>query len=127
MFSLRSSASSAPRSPLATAASAAFSKRSFSDAGNRRRLLGGVLSTAAPLTPTSRGLRSLSGGEISGSTLRDGLGTCEAPFSALQYRDIQRELSHATLAQRGVVLMTQYGSLLPGSRTQVVLPTHGVE
>jgi hypothetical protein len=63
-----------------------------SDAGNRRRLLGGVLSTAAPLTPTSRGLRSLPGGEISGSKLRDGLGTCEAPFS--------RELSHATLAQR---------------------------
>jgi predicted NAD-dependent protein-ADP-ribosyltransferase YbiA (DUF1768 family) len=29
------------------------------------------------------------------------LGTFVEPFSARQYRDIQRELSHATLAQRG--------------------------
>ena len=38
MPSLRSNASSAPRSPVASAASAAFSRRSFSDAANQRRL-----------------------------------------------------------------------------------------
>jgi hypothetical protein len=30
-----------------------------------------------------------------------GLGTIEDPFSARWYRDIQRSLSHPTLAQRG--------------------------
>src|SRR5580704_6123678 len=103
MLSLRSNASSAPRSPLAIAASAAFSRRSFSDAENRRRLLGGVLSTDARLTPRSRGLRSLSGEEISGSRTEDALGTFVEPFSARRYIDIQRKLSHATLAQRGFV------------------------
>ena len=28
------------------------------------------------------------------------MGTCDEPFSAHRYRDIQRELSHVTLAER---------------------------
>ncbi len=106
MPSLRSSASSAPRSDVASAASAAFSSRIFSDAENRRRLFGGVLYTEAPLTARSRCLRSLSEEGISGSKIGDGLGTFEEPFSARRYRDIQRELSHATLAQRGPLRWT---------------------
>jgi len=103
MPSLRSMASSAPRSPVASAASAALSSRSFSDAANRRRFFGGVLSTDAPLTARSRCLRSLSEGGIQGSRIGEGLGTYEEPFSAYQYRYIQRELSHVTLAERARV------------------------
>src|SRR5208337_5189124 len=99
--SLRRSASSAPRSPVVSAASAAFSSRSFSEAVNRRRLFGAVLSTEDPLTPRSRCLRSLSGAGVDGVRIGEGLGTFDEPFSAHRYREIQRELSHATLAQRG--------------------------
>jgi hypothetical protein len=45
-------------------------------------------------------LRSLSEGGRWGSRIEKGLGTFEEPFSAHRYRDIQRELSHGTLAQR---------------------------
>ena len=74
---------------------------SFSDAANRRRFFGGVLSTDAPLTARSRCLRSLSEGGVEGSRIGEGLGTYEEPFSAYQYRYIQRELSHVTLARGG--------------------------
>ena len=86
--------------PYAIAASAALTSRSFSDAENRRRVLGGALSTDDPLTARSRSLRSLSEGKIEGSRFGKSLGTFGKPFSAHRYRDIQRELSHVTLAQR---------------------------
>ena len=35
---------------------------------------------------------------------KDGLGTFRTPFSAHRYKDIQMELSHVTLAQRGEAL-----------------------
>ena len=35
---------------------------------------------------------------------KDGLGTFRTPFSAHRYKDIQKELSHVTLAQRGRAL-----------------------
>ena len=56
-------------SPLARAASAVLSSRSFPDAANRRRFFGGVLSTEAPLTARSRCLRSLSEGGVEGSRI----------------------------------------------------------
>ena len=70
MPSLRNSASSAPRTPLATAASAALTRRSFSDAENRRRFFGCTLSTDAPFTPGSLSKPSLD--EISRSAFREG-------------------------------------------------------
>src|SRR5712692_9901272 len=97
MPSLRSRACSAPRSPLATAASAAFSRRSFSEAAYRRRFLRGTLSSDAPFSPAFRCACSSTSER---PELRDGLGTFGVPFSAQQYRDIQSKLSHATLAQR---------------------------
>ena len=54
MPSLRSSASSAPRSPVAMAASAALTRRSFSDAVNRRRVPGCTASWAAGGTTGTR-------------------------------------------------------------------------
>lgn len=51
--SRRSSAWSAPLSPLAKAASAAFTKRTFSAAVKRRRDLRGLLSFVAPLSDVS--------------------------------------------------------------------------
>ena len=59
----------APRLPLATAAFAAFTMRSFSDAENERLVFGATLSTDAPLTPRSGRLRS-----VSGSSSRPGTG-----------------------------------------------------
>src|SRR5690606_30883968 len=98
MPSLRSSASSAPRSPLARAASAAFTMRSFSAAEYWRRFFGGTLSTAAPLTLRRFSAASAAGSSRPGTGV--GFGTSGDPFSALRYRDIQGRLSHATLAQR---------------------------
>ena len=46
-------------------------------------------------------MRSLSEGGIDGSRIGEGLGTYEGPFSAYQYRYIQRELSHVALARGG--------------------------
>src|SRR5690606_37013840 len=106
MPSLRSSASSAPRSPLATAASADFKMRSFSDAGYFRRVLRGRLSTDAPLTPRSRCLRSSSCDFLVPGDC-GGFGILGRPFSAHRYRDIQGKLSQTTLAQRGEGLLAR--------------------
>src|SRR6266852_1525911 len=102
MPSVRSSASSAPRSPLAKATAAAFTNRNFSDAVNWRRVLACTDSCDAPFMLDSRDLRSDS--PSSGMTFRPrtwgGLGTSRGPFSAHRYKDIGEGLSQVTLAQR---------------------------
>src|SRR5882672_12174637 len=102
MPSWRSSASRAPRSPLARAASAAFTTRNFSDAENWRRVLPCTDSCDAPFVLDSRRLRSTS--PSSGASFRSGtwggLGTLRGPFSAHRYKDIGERLSQVTLAQR---------------------------
>jgi hypothetical protein len=88
----------APRACRVAAAPPACTSRSFSDGENRRRVLGATLSTAAPFTPRLRCARSASM-DLSRSRTGDAFGTWGSPFSARQYRDIQRDLSHATLVQ----------------------------
>src|SRR5512143_1350308 len=109
MASLRSSASSAPRTPLARATSAAFTSRSFSDAMNWRRILGATDSCDATFTLGSRCLRSSAAGTTSRPGTWVGLGTFREPFSAHRYRDIGVGLSQVTLAQRAVVLLDDSG------------------
>ena len=99
MPSFRRSASRAPRSPLASAVSAAFKIRSFSAAENRRRDFGATVSTAAPFTPRARCAASATASSARPG-IGFGLGTFAVPVSALRYRKIQRKLSHATLARR---------------------------
>src|SRR4030081_1897137 len=100
MTSLRSSAPSAPRSPLARLVLAAFPSRSFSDAVNWRRILGATDSCDASFTLGSRGLRSSAAGTTSRPGTWVGLGTFWGPFFAHRYRDIRVGLSQVTLAQR---------------------------
>ena len=91
MPSLRRSASSAPRSPLATAVSAVFKMRSFSDAEYFFLLLFGTLSSDVDaFTLGSRCSRSPSFGEDSRPGTANGLGTYGIPFSAHHYRDIEK-------------------------------------
>jgi hypothetical protein len=99
MPSLRSNASTAPRFPLATQASAFFTMRSFSAAVNLRRVRFATLSTAPPLDARSRSRCSLSSA-ASRSLPGDDFGKGDSvPFSAHRYIGFQGELSHRLLAQ----------------------------
>jgi hypothetical protein len=75
MPSSRSNASSAPRTPLASAASAAFTSRSFSDAVSCRRVLPGRDSCDGLFTRGSCRLRSPSAEATSRPGTWIGLGT----------------------------------------------------
>lgn len=75
--------------------------RSFSEAENDLRTLGGMVSTTAPLTLLALSLDAVSG-ELSRGGRREGLGTIVDPFYAHRHIDFQKELSHETLAQRGI-------------------------
>jgi hypothetical protein len=71
-------------------------------------------------------MRSLSEGGIEGSRIGEGLGTYEEPFSAHRYRDIQRELSHVTLAQ-GVWTWNPREKLPPDKIKNEGFPTPDLE
>lgn len=101
MPSARSIASSAPRSPLASATSAAFTSRNFSDAVNCRRVLLGTDSCDELLTLRAGCLPSPSAGTSSRLRTSGDFGTLGKPFSAHRYKDIGKRLSQATLAHRG--------------------------
>ncbi len=99
MPSLRSIAPNTPNSPLTRQASASRTIRSFSAALNTRRERFATVSSGAADEATGSG-RARGGGIANKAGFRDGWGMFVNPFFAHSYINFEKELSHATLAQR---------------------------